>query len=71
VRSQGETRRQSCDDAGGELVKEEMRHKKRGKLPVKSRKQVVAIDLSKARKPTSRFAQAKLEAKNHRRSRKS
>lgn len=34
----------------GEFVKEEMHHKKRGKHPVKSRKQAVAIGLSKARK---------------------
>lgn len=34
----------------GEFVKEEMHHKKRGKHPVKSQKQAVAIGLSKARK---------------------
>jgi hypothetical protein len=34
----------------GEFVKEEMHHKKRGKHPVKSRKQAIAIGLSKARK---------------------
>ena len=34
----------------GEYVREEMHHKKRGKHPVKSRKQAVAIGLSKARR---------------------
>jgi hypothetical protein len=34
----------------GEYVREEMHHAKRGKHPVKSRKQAIAIGLSKARK---------------------
>ncbi len=34
----------------GAFVKEEMGHKKSGKHPVKSRKQAIAIGLSKARK---------------------
>jgi len=34
----------------GEFVKEEMHHKEEGKHPVKSRRQAVAIGLSKARK---------------------
>ncbi|HET9594573.1 MAG TPA: DUF6496 domain-containing protein [Anaeromyxobacteraceae bacterium] len=34
----------------GAFVGEEMRHKKRGKHPVKSRKQAIAIGLSKARR---------------------
>lgn len=34
----------------GEFVKEEMDHMKRGKHRVKSRKQAIAIGLSKARK---------------------
>jgi len=34
----------------GEFVKEEMRHKRSGKHPIKSRKQAIAIGLSKARK---------------------
>jgi uncharacterized protein DUF6496 len=34
----------------GEFVREEMHHAKRGKHPVKSRKQAVAIGLSKARR---------------------
>lgn len=34
----------------GEYVKEEMEHAKRGKHPVKSRKQAIAIGLSKARR---------------------
>ena len=34
----------------GEYVREEMRHKRSGKHPVKSRKQAIAIGLSKARK---------------------
>lgn len=34
----------------GEFVREEMHHKKRGKHPVKSKKQAIAIGLSKARK---------------------
>ncbi|HEV3112494.1 MAG TPA: DUF6496 domain-containing protein [Candidatus Binataceae bacterium] len=34
----------------GEYVKEEMHHAKSGKHPVKSRKQAIAIGLSKARK---------------------
>jgi hypothetical protein len=36
--------------AAGEFVKEEMEHVKRGKHGVKSRKQAVAIGLSKARR---------------------
>jgi uncharacterized protein DUF6496 len=34
----------------GEFVREEMHHKKSGKHPVKSRKQAIAIGLSKARR---------------------
>jgi hypothetical protein len=34
----------------GEYVKEEMRHAKRGKHRIKSRKQAIAIGLSKARR---------------------
>jgi uncharacterized protein DUF6496 len=34
----------------GEFVREEMHHKREGKHPVKSRKQAIAIGLSKARK---------------------
>ena len=34
----------------GEYVREEMYHKRSGKHPVKSRKQAIAIGLSKARK---------------------
>lgn len=34
----------------GAFVKEEMEHMKKGKHPVKSRKQAIAIGLSKARK---------------------
>jgi hypothetical protein len=34
----------------GEYVREEMHHAKRGKHPVKSRKQAIAIGLSKARR---------------------
>lgn len=34
----------------GEFVKEEMRHARQGKHPVRSKKQAVAIGLSKARK---------------------
>ncbi len=34
----------------GEYVREEMEHAKRGKHPVKSRKQAIAIGLSKARR---------------------
>ena len=34
----------------GEFVREEMEHAQRGKHPVKSRKQAIAIGLSKARK---------------------
>jgi hypothetical protein len=34
----------------GEFVREEMHHKKRGKHPIKSRKQAIAIGLSKARR---------------------
>jgi hypothetical protein len=33
----------------GEFVREEMHHKRSGKHPVKSRKQAIAIGLSKAR----------------------
>lgn len=36
--------------AAGEFVREEMEHAKRGKHPVRSRKQAVAIGLSKARR---------------------
>jgi hypothetical protein len=34
----------------GEFVREEMHHARRGKHPVKSRKQAIAIGLSKARR---------------------
>ena len=56
----------------GEYVREEMEHAKRGKHPVKSRKQAIAIGLSKAResgvrvpakKRTSRKATPKTAAK--------
>jgi Family of unknown function (DUF6496) len=36
--------------AAGAFVREEMEHAKRGKHPVKSRKQAIAIGLSKARR---------------------
>jgi Family of unknown function (DUF6496) len=40
----------SAQTQAGEFVREEMHHKAEGKHPVKSRKQAVAIGLSKARK---------------------
>ncbi len=40
----------SASTQAGELVREEMDHAKEGKHPVKSRKQAVAIGLSKARR---------------------
>jgi hypothetical protein len=47
----------------GEFVREEMHHKKQHKHPVKSRKQAIAIGLSKARK-----AGVKVPAKKSRKS---
>ena len=49
----------------GEFVREEMHHKRSGKHPVKSRKQAIAIGLSKARR-----AGVKVPAKHKRRNRK-
>jgi len=40
----------SASTQAGEFVREEMHHKREGKHPVKSRKQAIAIGLSKARK---------------------
>jgi hypothetical protein len=40
----------SATTAAGEFVREEMEHAKRGKHPVRSRKQAIAIGLSKARR---------------------
>ena len=49
----------------GEYVREEMEHAKRGKHPVKSRKQAIAIGLSKARR-----SGVKVPAKGKNRARK-
>ncbi len=38
------------DPRAGEEVREEMRHMREGKHPVKNRRQAIAIGLSKARK---------------------
>ncbi len=51
----------------GEFVREEMHHKKQGKHPVKSRKQAIAIGLSKARRsgvdvPPKRSSRSKRRA---------
>jgi hypothetical protein len=43
----------------GEYVREEMHHKRSGKHPVKSRKQAIAIGLSKARKAGVRVPKKK------------
>jgi hypothetical protein len=40
----------------GEFIREEFHHKRRGKHPVKSRKQAIAIGLSKARRSGVRVA---------------
>jgi hypothetical protein len=40
----------SASTQAGAFVREEMHHKRSGKHPVKSRKQAIAIGLSKARK---------------------
>jgi hypothetical protein len=40
----------SPSTVAGEFVREEFRHARRGKHPVKSRRQAVAIGLSKARR---------------------
>jgi hypothetical protein len=47
----------------GEFVREEMHHAKRGKHPVKSRKQAVAIGLSKARRAGVKVPRKKGKAK--------
>jgi hypothetical protein len=47
----------------GEFVREEMHHAKRGKHPVKSRKQAVAIGLSKARRAGEKVPRKKGKAK--------
>jgi len=53
----------------GEFVREEMEHVKRGKHPVKSRKQAIAIGLSKARRagvklPPPKKGQAKSKTRH-------
>lgn len=48
--------------AGG-FVKEEMHHKREGKHPVKSKKQAIAIGLSKARKAGVKVPAKKKAAK--------
>ena len=48
--------------AGG-FVREEMEHAKRGKHPVKSRKQAIAIGLSKARRSGVKVPRKKKSAK--------
>ena len=47
----------------GEFVREEMEHAKRGKHPVKSRKQAIAIGLSKARRSGVKVPRKKASAK--------
>jgi hypothetical protein len=47
----------------GEFVREEMEHAQRGKHPVKSRKQAIAIGLSKARKSGVKVPAKKRAAK--------
>lgn len=54
----------SASTQAGEFVREEMEHKREGKHPVKSKKQAIAIGLSKARKAGIKIpAQAKKKAK--------
>jgi hypothetical protein len=52
----------------GEFVREEMEHAKRGKHPVKSRKQAIAIGLSKARRSGVKIPRKKASAKRSTRS---
>jgi hypothetical protein len=47
----------------GEFVREEMHHKKRGKHPVKSRKQAIAIGLSKARRAGVKVPRGKAKSR--------
>lgn len=60
----------------GAFVREEMRHKKRRKHPVKSRKQAIAIGLSKARRsgvdvPRKRSSRSKPRSRSGRKRTKS
>jgi hypothetical protein len=53
----------------GEFVREEMHHKKSGKHPVRSRKQAIAIGLSKARRSgidVSRKRSSRSKRRSHR-----
>jgi len=53
----------------GEFVREEMHHARSGKHPVKSRKQAIAIGLSKARRSGVKIGKkpkGKSSAKSHR-----
>ena len=47
----------------GEFVREEMRHKRAGKHPVRNRKQAIAIGLSKARRAGVRIPKKKSRAR--------
>jgi hypothetical protein len=49
----------SASTQAGPFVREEMHHKREGKHPVKSRKQAIAIGLSKARKAGVRIPKKK------------
>ena len=51
----------------GEYVREEMHHKRRGKHPVKSRKQAIAIGLSKARRSGVRVPRKRRSTRSRRR----
>jgi len=44
------SRKKKASTRAGKYVREEMHHMREGKHPVKSRKQAIAIGLSKARK---------------------
>jgi hypothetical protein len=53
----------------GAFVREEMEHKKRGKHPVKNRKQAIAIGLSKARRAGVKVPKKSSRAPKSRKSR--
>jgi len=54
----------------GEFVREEMEHAREGKHPVKSRKQAIAIGLSKARRAGIKLGPAPKKSSSRGRSRK-
>lgn len=57
-------KKKAASTKAGKYVREEMRHKRSGKHKIKSRKQAIAIGLSKARKKGVKVPKKKSKSKS-------